>query len=125
MKKIKGKTSIWEKGKEKEEKNIEGFLFNNKIVYKEKDILVKVFIKEKEIKLTRIHKDYEIELNFKKNKKSKGKYILKKENIFLDLDIITKELENNKNKIRINYETYIEKEQINNNIWILNYEVIK
>ena len=124
MKKIKGKTSLWEKGILKEEHQIKGCLLKDIVVYKENDVLVKVFLKEKEIKLTRSSEEYKIELFFEEKKKRKGNYLLKKENINLEIYTISK-IKKKENNIEIKYKVYMKDEEINENTWKLKYEVIK
>lgn len=124
MKKQKGKSILWENGKQKNEVLVEVCVLNNKIVYKEKDILVKIKEEEKGIKVERKHKDYEIELFFKEKEKTKGKYCLKEVNNILDIEIISKKVKKEKGKLEIEYELSIGKEK-KHYLWNLLCEVIQ
>lgn len=125
MKKIIGKTCIWEKEEEKKENKIHGLLLKDKLVYKEKDVLVKVIPKAKEVEMIRSCDTYQLELFFERNQKRKGKYFLKKENISIDIYTVSKKVESTNQNIQIRYEVYIENEKTKENTWTLQYEVIE
>lgn len=125
MKKLKGITYLYENGILKEKLFIEGAIVNGKIIYKEKDILVKIQKKEKKICLVRNHNDYKIELPFEKGKRQKGKYFLKKEKIGLDIDIISRSIIKENQYIKIEYTLFVGHEKRNDYMWILKYEVIE
>lgn len=125
MKKLKGITYLYENGVLKDKHFIKGSIVNGKIIYKENDILVKIQRKIDKIYLNRNHNDYKIEFVFEIGKKQVGKYILKKENIELEISIISKSIIEEIQSIKIEYTLFIDHEKINDYIWVLKYEVIE
>jgi len=81
----------------------EGIKNKNNIVYKDNDILVKIIFSDI-IKLVRENSEYKIELYFDKYKKTKANFLLKKYNINLELNVITKNLNITDKYIEIFYE---------------------
>lgn len=86
MSKIKIKTTI----------NNEKFLFKgiknqNKIIYKDNDVLVTIDISNT-IVLTRENLDFKLQLTFDQNKETIGSYLLKMCNNYLELKVKTKKL---------------------------------
>lgn len=88
---------------------IRGIKSSNKIIYKENDISVTIFLKDNKIEMKRETNDYIINMCFDEEE-TIGSYYLKKENKGLDLKIITKTLHYDNKYIELEYLLYIEKE---------------
>lgn len=95
-----------------------GIKRDNVILYNEDNIKVKIDIEKNT--LTRENEDYLIEIDFKNNK---AFYTLKKYLTRLDLELKTKQIEINNQRIKINYIINMEKEI--EYMYEINYEVIK
>lgn len=78
------------------------------IKYREKDILVVLKQDSNTLFLTRENNEYQLNLEFQENKKTLGSYLLKDNNIMLELEILTKDLKIDKNTIYIMYELHDE-----------------
>ena len=89
----------------------EGIKSKNSIIFKEKDILVKINILD-EIQLIRENDEYKLELFFSKNSRTKGKYFLKKYNKYIDLFIDTKKILITDNSLEIIYNISDNSEQV-------------
>jgi len=74
---------------------------NNKIIYNEKEF--KVILDCNNFKMKRENDEYLIKLQFENNKQTKGYCVMKKENVKLDLDIITDYIIKENNLIIIKY----------------------
>lgn len=101
--KIKCKVSL----KNENEIVIDNEVFNglkndNKIVYYEKDIKVSILLEDKII-LKRSNEEYEIKLIFDEQNETEGKYLLKKDNLFLPLYTITDKIIVGNNLLLVNY----------------------
>jgi len=99
-----------------------GIKNNNKIQYKDNNIIVTLDLKD-EIILKRKSKEYEIIMKFKENT-SKGIYNIFEFNSNIPLEIVTKKIIKEENKISIEYKLYIDKQLIGDYIYELSYEVI-
>ena len=87
--KIKGKTNL--KTNDKiiiNNKEFNGLKNNNTITFYDDGIKVNIILGE-EVILKRSNDDYEIILTFNKKNSGEGKYLSKKDNLFLPLHIIT------------------------------------
>lgn len=78
------------------------------IKYRDNDILVVIKKEQAKILLTRENNEYQLKLEFQNNKKTIGNYLLKDNNIMLELEILTKNLKIDKETIYIVYELYDE-----------------
>lgn len=78
------------------------------IKYRDNDMLVVIKQKNDKVLLTRENNEYQLKLEFEKNKKTLGNYLLKDNNMLLELEILTKNLEIDKKTIYIIYELYDE-----------------
>lgn len=101
--KIKGKTNL----KTSNEIVINNKVFNglkndNLITYYDDGVKVNIILGD-EITLKRSNDEYEILLIFNENSKTDGKYLLKKDNLFLPLYIITDKIIVGNNLLIINY----------------------
>lgn len=83
--------------------NINGIVLDNTIKYNDDGVMVVLEILENNIKMTRTTDEYQLILNFNKNKHELGTYILKENNMKLDINIYTKELIIENNKINVVY----------------------
>lgn len=75
----------------------------NKITYNSLGIKHTVYIKDKEVILVRENNDFRNILNFKLNKSILSEYMIKKEDLILEINIKTLLLEVNTNYILIRY----------------------
>ena len=99
-----------------------GIKNDNKLQYIDNNIVVTLILKE-DIILKRKSKEYEITMNFKDND-SNGSYNIFEFNSNIPLEIITKKISKEINKITIEYRLYIDKELMGDYIYELSYEVI-
>ena len=101
--KIKGKTNL--KTNDKiiiNNKEFNGLKNNNTITFYEDGIKVNIILGE-EVILKRSNDDYEIILTFNEKNSGEGKYLSKKDNLFLPLYIITDKIIVGNNLLIINY----------------------
>ncbi len=97
MSKVRIKTTINEK------KSIFiGIKKQNRIIYNDIDILVAIDIADI-VTLRRENSEFKLNLIFDKNKNTKGIYLLKKSNKYLELQVKTEELIIESNNIKIIY----------------------
>lgn len=83
--------------------NTLAIITDNIIKYNDNNVLVILKINDYEVTITRENNEYQLTLRFKKNEKLIGNYLLKENNINLKLEILTKKLIINDNKIEIVY----------------------
>ncbi len=83
--------------------NTDGELNLNKIIYKDENTLVTIFIKDNTIEIERDNLEYKLNMIFNKDKSYYTIY-LKENNLNFSLDIELKKLTIQKNKIEINYK---------------------
>lgn len=101
--KIKGKTNL--KTNDKiviNNKEFNGLKNNNTITFYDDGIKVNIILGE-EVILKRSNNDYEIILTFNEKNSREGKYLSKKDNLFLPLYIITDKIIVGNNLLIINY----------------------
>lgn len=78
---------------------------DKEIKYNENNVIVKLSILDNKIIMIRENNEYRLQLIFENNgKKNLGNYLLKTNNMTFDLEILTKDLNINKNNIHIIYE---------------------
>lgn len=90
--------------------NVIGIKKDNFINYKIDDDMYSITIMEDEVRLIKKDKEKAFELLFKKNKKTEGKLTILSNNLYMNLQIDTLNLEINEYNIKINYKLYIENE---------------
>lgn len=83
--------------------NTLGIITDDTIKYNDNNVLSVVKINDDEVTIIRENNEYQLILKFKENKKLSGNYLLKANNINLKLEILTKKLIINDNKIEIVY----------------------
>jgi len=93
---------------------------DNIIMYKEEELDVKITILENRIILERKNEDYDLELEFELNEVKKCKYDVKSIGLCLDIEVVTKILEIEENRIYINYELFND----NKSIGVFEYKLI-
>ena len=84
----------------------------NVINYTEEDLKVKIKIGKDKVIIDRKNEDYCLSLEFIPNEKVECKYEVKSIGLNLDIDVITKVLEIEKNRIYINYEIFNDNKSI-------------
>lgn len=84
----------------------------NVINYTEEDLKVKIKIGKNKVLIDRKNEDYCLSLEFIPNEKIECKYEVKSIGLNLDIDVITKVLEIEKNRIYINYEIFNDNKSI-------------
>lgn len=84
--------------------SIEALVNGNIIKYNDNDINVTLKKDNDNIVMIRENNEYRLKFKFNKSKKEIGSYLLKENNILFDLEILTKELIIDENKIYILYE---------------------
>ena len=82
---------------------INGIVIDNTIKYNEDGVMVVLEILDNSIKMTRSTDEYQLILKFNKNEHELGTYLLKENNMKLDISVFTKELIIDNNKINIVY----------------------
>ena len=105
-----------------EEETKFGRIEKNKIIYKEKNILVTIIKKDKEILVTREDNEFKQIIKFKVNKKTISEYYIKDINISLEFNIYTNKLIIENNHINIKYTIIETNENFEYDIQILNDE---
>ena len=81
-----------------------GIKNKNKISYIQNEISHKLTLENNKIYLIRENKEFKNIFEFELNKKNKCYYLLKENNIEIDINIETQKIENNNNKIIIIYK---------------------
>lgn len=94
---------------------------NNELIYYDGDIIVTLIKKLNKIDMKRKSNDYEIELSFSGNSTTKGYYRLLNLNSCLELNILTKRLNIDDNKILIEYQLIMEETNIQNYLFSIEY----
>ncbi len=83
--------------------NCIGIIADNKIKYNDNGILVVVDINNDKVCMTRENDEYQLKLEFIEKKESIGSYLLKQNNIMLDLKLNTNKIKITNNYINITY----------------------
>lgn len=83
---------------------------NNIVFYDDDKNLMNIFISDNDVVIKRENSDMLIELFFKDNKMSYGKYNIKKVNSYIEVKTKTHNMTKNKKSIIIEYDLYIEDE---------------
>ena len=102
---------------------IKGIKTNDKIVYKENDINVTIFLDNNTIEMKRRTGDYIIELMFLDGKATNGNYHLIEYKNSIDLNIETLSSVNQDNKIILDYNLSMAEEFIGHFTFSLEFEV--
>lgn len=87
-----------------------GVKLQNKISYKENEIMVTIFVDDNKIIMKRVALDYEINLEFIENRNTIGKYFINNGNLWLPLDTFTDTILVDDSNIRIEYKLNLEEE---------------
>lgn len=101
-----------------------GIMTDNKITYKENDVLVTILYFYDKIMLTRKSDDYIIKMNFELHKNTRGVYNITNNDLQIPLQIETTNLQLKSNEILINYLLKIDEETTTKFSFELIYEVI-
>lgn len=101
-----------------------GIKVENKISYKENDIMVTIFAQDNKIIMTRVSSEYEINLQFVEKKNTIGKYFINNGNLWLPLDTFTDTILVDDSNIRIEYKLNLEDEPTSF-LFEVEYEVIE
>ena len=91
--------------------NILGIVNNTTIKYNDGGVIVVITTQEDRISMSRTTDEYQLILNFIKDKEELGSYLLKETNAKFDILVKTKILEINDNNIKIVYELNDEKKE--------------
>lgn len=87
-----------------------GVKTENKISYKENEIMVTIFEYDNKIIMKRVAKDYEINLQFVENTNTTGKYFINNGNLWLPLYTFTDKILVDDSSIIIEYKLNLEEE---------------
>lgn len=87
-----------------------GVKLENKISYKENEIMVTILMIDNKIIMKRVARDYEINLQFVENRNTTGKYFINNGNLWLPLDTFTDTILVDDSNIRIEYKLNLEDE---------------
>lgn len=82
------------------------------IKYNEEDLKVEIELLKEKIVMKRSNSEYDLTLNFELNKKIRCKYDVKSVGLSLEIDVLTKKLEIEENRIYINYELFNDNKSI-------------
>ena len=94
---------------------------NKKMIkYSEEDLKVKIEYSDNKVYMNRKNSEYELDLEFALNKKNKCKYEVNSLGLNLEIDVCTKKLEIEDNRIYINYELLND----NKSIGIFEYKLL-
>ena len=94
---------------------------NKKMIkYSEEDLKVKIEYSDNRVYMNRKNSEYELDLEFTLNKKNKCKYQVNSLGLNLEIDVCTKKLEIEDNRIYINYELLND----NKSIGIFEYKLL-
>ena len=88
--------------------------------YMEENLSVTIEIFEKRIRMERKNEDYDLNLDFVLNEKKRCKYIVNSIGLNLEIDVYTKILEIEENRIYISYELFND----NNSIGTFEYKLL-
>jgi uncharacterized beta-barrel protein YwiB (DUF1934 family) len=92
----------------------------NKIMYTEEDLNVDITILKNKVIIERMNEDYDLRLEFTKDEVNKCKYNVKTIGLDMEIDVYTKNLEIEDNRLYIEYELY----NNNNSIGTFEYKLI-
>lgn len=92
----------------------------NKIIYTEEDLNVAITILKNKVIIERMNEDYDLRLEFTKDEVNKCKYNVKTIGLDMEIDVYTKNLEIEENRLYIEYELY----NNNNSIGTFEYKLI-
>lgn len=92
----------------------------NKIIYTEEDLNVAITILKNKVIIERMNEDYDLWLEFTKDEVNKCKYNVKTIGLDMEIDVYTKNLEIEDNRLYIEYELY----NNNNSIGTFEYKLI-
>jgi len=92
----------------------------NKIIYTEEDLNVAITILKNKVIIERMNEDYDLRLEFTKDEVNKCKYNVKTIGLDMEIDVYTKNLEIEDNRLYIEYELY----NNNNSIGTFEYKLI-
>lgn len=92
----------------------------NKIMYTEEDLNVAITILKNKVIIERMNEDYDLRLEFTKEEVNKCKYNVKTIGLDMEIDVYTKNLEIEDNRLYIEYELY----NNNNSIGTFEYKLI-
>ena len=84
--------------------NTKGIKNNNKITYYQDNIIHNIIIEDNKITLIRENEEFKSIIEFIENETKQSYYLLKNNNIAIDLNIKTNKIINNENNITITYE---------------------
>ena len=93
-----------------EKKDLKAIKTDNTVSYEDDNERIKLIINNKDIIMEKDNLSSTITMNFKNNEKTKGKYLIKPLNSYLDMTINTEVLEISDSKIYIEYEIWLEEE---------------
>lgn len=94
---------------------------NSRIIkYSEEDLKVKIQIFDKKIYMNRKNDEYNLDLEFCLNETKRCKYLVNSIGLNLEVDVYTKKLEIEENRIYINYELFND----NKSIGIFEYKLM-
>lgn len=84
--------------------NTKGIKNNNKITYYHDNIIHNIIIEDNKITLIRENEEFKSIIEFIENETKQSYYLLKNNNIAIDLNIKTNKIINNENDLTITYE---------------------
>ena len=101
-----------------------GILVDNKIIYEEDHIMVKIQLEPDQIKIDRSNDEYILKMHFESKQESVGVYTLKQMALSFDLNIKTNWIKTTNHSIEINYDLFMLDELVKTYHFFLEYEVI-
>ena len=103
-----------------DKKEVMGIKNNNKITFKDGDLIVTIIIDNNKIMMKRANKEYELNLEFDEGNNTIGKYFLNNDNLWLPIEVFTDKILVSEKSIEVDY--YIDKINFN---FKISFEVIK
>lgn len=103
-----------------DKKEVIGIKSDNKITFKDDDVIVTITTDNNKIMMTRVNKEYELNLEFEEGINRIGKYFLNNDNLWLPIEVFTDKILVSEKSVEVDY--YIDKINFNFNI---SFEVIE
>lgn len=103
-----------------DKKEVIGIKNDNKITFKDDDIIVTIIVNNNRIMMKRVNKEYELNLEFEERINTVGKYFLNNDNLWLPIEVFTDKILVSEKSVEVDY--YIDKINFN---FKISFEVIE
>lgn len=103
-----------------DKKQVKGIKIDNKITFKDGDVIVTITMDNNKIMMKRVNKEYELNLEFEEGNNTTGKYFLNNDNLWLPIEVFADKILVSENCVEVDY--YIDKINFN---FKISFEVIE